>query len=75
VESKNLLRRIRQHFAVCWHVQERLRNALSEDLAEMNTAGARRRQLLAVSRELRKMGYIVMLNARGTGIVVIERDE
>ena len=32
-------------------------------------------RLRAVARELKKIGYIVMVNARNTGLVVIERED
>ena len=40
-----------------------------------NIKDRRAARLRAVARELRKIGYIVIINHRGTGLVVIEREE
>jgi hypothetical protein len=78
VERKSLHPRIKQ-FYESFSRKPAERRSDWQNLAETNTAGAprasRSARLEAVARELRKIGYIVMVNARKSGMVVITRDD
>jgi hypothetical protein len=89
VERKNLHPRIKQFYANFLRKPDERRNDWPNDperswhddspaaLADNKTAGGRLRsaRLEAVARELRKIGYVVMVNASKSGMVVITRDD
>jgi hypothetical protein len=74
VAKKSLHPRIKQFLENYLHVPEEQRNDWPNkpNLAEQKN-GRRAMRLQAVARELRKIGYVVMVNASKTGLVVIQR--
>jgi hypothetical protein len=78
VEKKSLHPRIKQFYESFSRKPDAQRNDWpnSPTLAQQKRAGASRSaRLEAVARELRKIGYIVIVNDRKSGLVVITRDD
>ena len=72
MEEKNLHPRIKRFYEGCLSGREQPKSDSASDLVE-SKHDRRAAGLRAVARELRKIGYIVMENGRGDGLVVIER--
>ena len=73
MEGKDLHPRIKRFYETYCVARGPQKSDSTSNLAETKH-GRRAARLRAVARELRKIGYIVMENWSGTGLVVIERD-
>lgn len=74
MERKSLHLPIKLSSENCSSELERQKSASTNNLAETKN-GRRAARLRAVARELRKIGYIVIANHTGTGLVVIAREK
>ena len=72
MEKKDLHPRIKRFYETYCVARGPQKSDSPADLVQANK-DRRAARLKAVARELRKIGYIVMENSSGTGLVIIER--
>ena len=74
MEEKDLHPRIKRFLERFSNAPELQKSDSASNLVE-SKHDRRAARLRAVARELRKIGYIVMENSTGTGLVIIERGD